>query len=101
MAIPIMSFPSAERVEQANEHLFRFIIRPRMILRRRPSAIPENGSDDGVLIRYGGSFGLPMSLIAEMSQDVELKTIVSSVSTMNSVISLYQSGGVNLANCTF
>ncbi|HEX7344561.1 MAG TPA: agmatine deiminase family protein [bacterium] len=85
--------------EKANEHLF-----PVVYLTDDPPPAPVSNPGEwepmsGVLIRY--PFGLPMSLIAEMSQDVELKTIVSSVSTMNSVINQYQSGGVNLANCTF
>lgn len=53
----------------------------------------------GVLIRY--PLGLPISLVAEMSENAEIKTIVSGTSQMNQAISQYQSGGVNMANCTW
>lgn len=50
-----------------------------------------------VLIRY--PFGIPMSLIAEMSQDCKVKTIVANASQQQLVLNQYQSGGVNTANC--
>ena len=86
--------------EKANEHLFPFHYPPTDDPPPAPVCNPGEWEPmSGVLIRY--PFGLPMSLIAEMSQDVEVKTIVSSVSAMNTVISQYQSGGVNLSHCTF
>jgi agmatine/peptidylarginine deiminase len=50
-----------------------------------------------VLIRY--PFGIPMSLIVEMSQDCKVKTIVASGSQQQQVLAQYQSAGVNTANC--
>jgi agmatine deiminase len=50
-----------------------------------------------VLIRY--PFGIPMSLIVEMSQDCKVKTIVASSSQQAQVLSQYQAAGVNTANC--
>lgn len=50
-----------------------------------------------VLIRY--PFGIPMSLIVEMSQDCKVKTIVANASEQQTVTNQYQSGGVNMANC--
>ena len=53
----------------------------------------------GVLIRY--PFGISYSIIAEMSEDVEVVTIVASPSEQSYVYSQYQSYGVNLDNCDF
>lgn len=54
---------------------------------------------EGVLIRY--PFGISYQIIAEMSEDVEVVTIVASISEKNSVLSQYQSHGVNTDNCDF
>lgn len=53
----------------------------------------------GVLIRY--PFGISYDVIAEMSEDVEVVTIVASTSEENYVYSQYQSNGVNVDNCDF
>ena len=53
----------------------------------------------GVLIRY--PFGISYQIIAEMSEDVEVVTIVASESEMNYVYTQYVSNGVNIANCDF
>ncbi len=50
----------------------------------------------GVIIRW--PLGIPVSLIAEMSEDIMVTTIVSSTSSQNSAISSYTAGGVNMAN---
>lgn len=63
--------------------------------------IAEFNRMGGVLIAYDGGFGIPLALIAEMSQDTKVWTIVSSNSIKNYVTSLYQSAGVNLANAEF
>jgi agmatine/peptidylarginine deiminase len=52
-----------------------------------------------VLIRY--PFGIPLSLIAEMSQDCMVTTIVLNAGQENTVRSQYTSAGVNLDNCDF
>lgn len=85
--------------EQANEHLFPIIYETDD---PPPEPVCNPGEWEpmsGVLIRY--PLGIPMSLVAEYSENVEVKTIVSSISQMNTVISQYQSGGVNLSHCTF
>jgi len=53
----------------------------------------------GVLIRY--PFGISLSLIAEMSEDVDVVTIVSNISEQNYVTTLYNNNGVNISNCSF
>ncbi len=50
----------------------------------------------GVLIRY--PLGISTSIVAEMSEDVVITTIVSSSSQQSSVYNMYQSAGVNMAN---
>ena len=54
---------------------------------------------EGVLIRY--PFGLPYAVIAEMSEDIMVTTIVANQSQENTVRSHYSSNGVNLDNCNF
>jgi agmatine/peptidylarginine deiminase len=56
---------------------------------------------EGVIVAYTGEFGIPLSLIAEMSQDSKVTTIVSNVSEENTVNNIYSSNGVNLSNCTY
>ncbi len=53
----------------------------------------------GVLIRY--QFGISYQIIAEMSEDIEVVTIVANQDEKNTVISQYQSHNVNLDNCDF
>ena len=54
---------------------------------------------EGVLIRY--PFGINYNLIAEMSQETIVTTIVANQSQQNSVTNSYNSTGVNLDNCNF
>ncbi|MDP8321707.1 MAG: agmatine deiminase family protein, partial [Candidatus Stygibacter australis] len=54
---------------------------------------------EGVLICY--PFGIPMSLIVAMSEQTKVVTIVSSTSQQDTVLSQYNSQGVNTANCEF
>lgn len=61
--------------------------------------IAEFAPMEGVLVRY--PFGIPEELIAEMSEDVMVTTIVANSSQQNTVTSLYQQNGVNLDNCNF
>jgi agmatine deiminase len=56
---------------------------------------------ESVLIAYDGGFGIPYSLIAEMSEDCQVTTLVSGTSEENTVRSLFTSNGVNLVNCNF
>lgn len=50
-----------------------------------------------VLVRY--PFGIPMSLIVEMSEDCKVKTIVANASEQQIVLNQYISAGVNTDNC--
>ena len=61
--------------------------------------VAEFESMEGVLIRY--TFGISYTVIAEMSEDVTVYTIVASSSEQSTVLSQYQSHGVNTANCEF
>jgi agmatine/peptidylarginine deiminase len=61
--------------------------------------VAEFDKMQGVLIRY--PFGIPFSLIKEMAEDIKVITIVASTSQQQTVISQYQSHGVNLNNCDF
>jgi len=53
----------------------------------------------GVLIRY--PFGISYDIIAEMSEDVEVVTIVANTSQQEYVEQQYQSHGVNTDNCSY
>ncbi|HHE37029.1 MAG TPA: hypothetical protein ENL20_00440, partial [Candidatus Cloacimonetes bacterium] len=64
-----------------------------------PRAIAEFEKKEGVLVRY--PFGVPVSLIAEMSEDVMVTTIVADASEEATVTSIYSSNGVNMANTNF
>jgi agmatine deiminase len=54
---------------------------------------------EGVLIAY--PLGIPVSLVAKMSERVMVTTIVDNASSENQARSRYSSGGVNLDNCNF
>ncbi|MCK4652981.1 MAG: agmatine deiminase family protein, partial [Candidatus Cloacimonetes bacterium] len=54
---------------------------------------------EGVLIRY--PFWINYNLIAAMSEETVVTTIVLNQSQENYVTSMYNSNGVNLANCNF
>ncbi len=64
-----------------------------------PRAIAEFEPMEGVLVRY--PFGVPVSLIAEMSEDVMVTTIVANSSEETTVTSTYTSNGVNMTNTNF
>ncbi|MCD4664477.1 MAG: agmatine deiminase family protein [Bacteroidales bacterium] len=56
---------------------------------------------ESVLIAYDGGFGIPYSLIAEMSEDCNITTIVSGSSEETTVRNIYSSNSVNLDHCNF
>ncbi len=64
-------------------------------------AIPEWDVAQAVLVAYPGNFGIPYSLIAEMSQNVRVITIVQTSAQQTTVTNNYNSNGVNIANCSF
>lgn len=61
--------------------------------------IAEFDRMQGALVRY--PFGIPVSLIKEMAENVMVTTIVASTSQQNTVINTYTQNGVNLNNCNF
>lgn len=54
---------------------------------------------EGVIIRY--PLGISLDIVAEMSEDVMVTTIVGSTYEQNQAISFYQSAGVNMDNTQF
>mgnify|MGYP001306960920 CR=1 FL=1 len=54
-----------------------------------------------VLVSYPGNFGIPYSLIAEMSQDCNVITIVESTQDRTTVRNNYVSNGVDTSHCSF
>ncbi len=68
-----------------------------------PSGIIRNPAEwepsTGVIIRW--PLGISISLVAELSEDVVVHTIVGSSSQQSSAISAYTSGGVNMDNTEF
>lgn len=64
-------------------------------------SIAEFEPNQGVIISYKNQFGLPVNLIAEMSQGAIVYTIVPNQTTQNQVSSYYASNGVNMQNCLF
>jgi len=61
--------------------------------------IAEFNYNEGVLIRY--PFGIPMTLIKEMSFVGKVTTIVANSTQQNTVQNQYVSNGVNIANCDY
>ena len=62
-------------------------------------SIAEFEPMSGALIRY--PLGIPYSLVALMSEEVEVVSIVAGQSVKNQAISEYQSHGVNMDNASF
>lgn len=62
--------------------------------------IAEYEHMQSVLVSYP-PFGVPISLIVEMSQDCGVTTIVANQSQQNTVTSIYQSNGANMDNIDF
>lgn len=63
--------------------------------------IAEWEQAQAVIVSYPGNFGIPYSLIAEMSENCKVITIVQSSSQQTTVTSAYNSNGVTMANCQF
>lgn len=65
------------------------------------TAISEFQPMSGVMVAYPGRFGVPMSLLREISQIAQLKVLVYPASDSNTVKSLLTSNGVNMANVKY
>jgi len=61
--------------------------------------VAEFNRMQAVLIRY--PFGISYAVIAELSEDVKVVTIVTGLSQENTVIANYIANGVNISNCSF
>lgn len=61
--------------------------------------IAEFNRMQGVLIRY--PLGIPVSLVAEMSENVTVTTIVANTFYQNQATNSYQNAGANMDNCNF
>ena len=61
--------------------------------------VAEFNRMQAVLVRY--PFGISYAIIAEMSQDLNVVTIVASASQQTTVTNNYIANGVNIANCSF
>jgi agmatine deiminase len=68
-----------------------------------PLSLPRNPAEwepmTGALIRW--PLGIPVSLVKEMAEDVEVWTIVANSSEQASATSNYQANGVNMSNVHF
>jgi agmatine deiminase len=53
----------------------------------------------GALVRY--PFGIPVSIVKELAEDVMVTTIVANTSQQTTVTNIYISNGVNMTNCNF
>lgn len=63
--------------------------------------IAEFDQVEGVLIAYPNTFGISYPLIAAMSQETVVTTIVANNTQMNNVTTMYQNNGVNMTNVNF
>ncbi|MFO7723633.1 MAG: agmatine deiminase family protein, partial [Bacteroidales bacterium] len=64
-------------------------------------SIAEFERNEGVIVGYSGQFGIPFTLIAEMSQVAKVYTIVANASVENTVRNQYIANGVNINQCIF
>ena len=64
-------------------------------------SIAEFEKMQGVIVSYTWGFGIPVSSIAEMSEDAIIYTIVENQSDQNDVTSIYNNNNVNMANVEF
>jgi agmatine/peptidylarginine deiminase len=62
-------------------------------------SVAEFQPQEGVMVRY--PFGIPYTLIAELSAYTKVITLVANTSEEDYVTGQYQSNGVNLDNCEF
>lgn len=67
----------------------------------RPVAEWEPAQAVIVVYPTGVGFGIPLNLVASMSQHTPVITLVESSSAQSTVTSQYNSNGVNMANCSF
>ena len=99
MLVAILSFSTSivtiAQSNYENENIHLLLSAPPAPVRQPAEFEPM----EGVLIRY--PFGISYQIIAEMSEDVEVVTIVASSSEQTYVYNQYQSQGVNTEHCSF
>lgn len=61
--------------------------------------VAEFDQMQGVLVRY--PFGIPLELVRELAEDIEVVTIVANASQQQTVLSQYENADVNTDNCSF
>ena len=61
--------------------------------------VAEFDQMQAVLVRY--PFGVPLTLIKDMADDLEVITIVANAAEEQTVTTQYTNNGVNLSNCSF
>lgn len=61
--------------------------------------VAEFDEMQAVLVRY--PFGIPMTLVKELADDIEVLTIVANATEEQTVTTQYNNNGVNLDNCSF
>ena len=95
--------PSKEELDWAKANNIKSVTVPTAPPSGQLRPIAEFEPAEAVLIAYpsGTGFGIPVSLIKEMAKDTKVITIVSSTSQQSTVLSQYNSSGVNTANCEF
>lgn len=61
--------------------------------------VAEFDQMQAVLVRY--PFGIPLELVREMAEDIEVVTIVANASQQQTVLTQYENANVNTDNCSF
>ncbi|HEY9115703.1 MAG TPA: agmatine deiminase family protein [Bacteroidales bacterium] len=61
--------------------------------------VAEYDQMQAVLVRY--PFGIPLELVREMAEDIEVVTLVANASQQQTVLSQYENANVNTDNCSF
>ena len=61
--------------------------------------VAEYDQMQAVLVRY--PFGIPIELVREMAEDIEVVTLVANASQQQTVLSQYENANVNTDNCSF
>jgi len=64
-------------------------------------SIAEFEKMQGVIVSYTWGFGIPVSAIAEMSEDIIIYTVVKNQTAQDDVTIIYNNNGVNMANVEF
>jgi agmatine/peptidylarginine deiminase len=96
--LPALALTAHATLETDNlPYISRFVETPPPAGPVRPIAEFEPASQ--VLIRY--PLGIPVSLVAQLSNTAQVVCIVSSASVQNSATSAFNNGGVNMANVSF